>query len=236
MTRHELKEQLQHDHFTDAVSDVVSYALSNREVLIRWIIVAAVTLAVAGAAVWYLSYKSSIREQDLQAAFAVLDTPVGPPNPANPSAKSFLTQDLKTKASMKALSGVIAKDGGSRQGLIAQYYLGTLKAQNGDTQGAEADLSAVANSSNPCAPLAKIALAQLYGGQNKVQQARSLLQEMVNKPADLVSKAQAQILLAHLDETTNPQEAKKILQSLRSPNQDPAVSRAVDQLSSQLTK
>ncbi len=134
---------------------------------------------------------------------------------------------------MKAFADVVAKDSGSRQGLTAQYYLGTMKAQSGDTKGAEADLNAVANSSNPCAPLAKIALAQLYESENRVPEAQALLREMINKPTDLVSKAQAQILLARLDETTNPQEAKKILQSLKSPNQDPAVSRAVDEISSQ---
>ena len=94
----------------------------------------------------------------------------------------------------------------------------------------------MANSSNECAPLAKIALAQLYAGENKISQAQTLLREMINKPSDLVSKAQAQILLAHMEESTNPQEAKKILQSLKTPTQDPAVSRAVEQMSAQLTK
>jgi lipopolysaccharide biosynthesis regulator YciM len=131
---------------------------------------------------------------------------------------------------------VVAKDGRSRQGLTAQYYLGTLKAQSGDARGAESDLNAVVNSSNECAPLAKIALAQLYAGENKLSQAQTLLRGLVNKPSALVSKAQAQILLAHLEETTNPQDAKKILQSLKGPTQDPAVSRAVDQMSAQITK
>lgn len=137
---------------------------------------------------------------------------------------------------MKALGNVVSKDGGTRQGLFAQYYLGTLKAQNQDPKGAEADLRQVADSSSECAPLAKIALAQLYAGENRVSEAQSLLRELVNKPTDLVSKAQAQILLARLEEGSNPQEAKKILQSLKSPNQDPAVARAVDQISAQLTK
>lgn len=236
MTRHELKEQVQHDQFTDIVSHAVNYASAHREKLIRWGLLGLAVLVVIGAAMWYSSYRDSQRQQDLQAAFQVLDTPVGPANPANPSAQTFATQDAKTKASMKALSDVIAKDGGTRQGMTAQYYRGTLKAQSGDSRGAESDLNGVANSSNECAPLAKIALAQLYAGENKLPQAQTLLREMINKPSDLVSKAQAQILLARLEETTNPQDAKKILQSLKTPTQDPAVSRAVEQLSAQLAK
>ena len=87
---------------------------------------------------------------------------------------------------MKALQGVVTKDGGTREGLIAQYYLGTLKAQTGDAKGAEADLKTAAASGSETAALAKIALAQLYAGQNKISEAQSYLREIVSKPTDLV--------------------------------------------------
>ena len=231
MTRHELKEQLQHDHFTDAVSGAVIYARSHRESLTRWIIVAGIVLLVAGGAFWFMAYRNSVRQQDLENAFVILDAPVGAPSQLG---KTFATQDAKNQASMKALQDVIAKDGGTGQGLIAQYYLGTLKASTHDTKGAEADLENVANSSSECAPLAKIALAQIYSSENRTADAQRLLRDIVNKPTDLVSKAQAQILLAHLEEATNPQEAKKLLQEAKTGSQDPAVARAVSEVSSQL--
>ena len=233
MTRHELKEQVQHDQFTDSVSAVLNYVSANREKVIRWGVVAGVILLLAGSAFWFASYRRSLRQQDLQAAFAVADTPVGQ---ASPDGKSFPTQDAKTKASMKAFADVVAKDGSSREGMTARYYLGTLKAQSGDAKGAETDLSAVAASSTECAPLAKIALAQLYKSQNRVSEAQNLLRQIVNKPTDLVSKGQAQILLAQLMETSNPQEAKKMLDGLKGSGHDPAITRAADQLSAQLTK
>jgi predicted negative regulator of RcsB-dependent stress response len=230
LTRHELKESLQHDQFTDTVSNVVNYALADRRRLIRWAVILGAVLLVVGAAIWYSSYRSSVRRQDLEAAFAVLSAPVSATESAG---KSFPTQDAKTKASMKALADVVAKDGGTREGWIAQYYLGTLKAQNNDPKGAESDLNTVAGSSSECAPLAKIALAQLYTSQNKTAEAQKLLREVVDKPTDLVSKTQAQVLLAQLLQSSNPQEAKKIVQSLRTPNQSPAVTRALGQISSQ---
>jgi len=232
LTRHELKEQLQHDHFTDAVSGVVVYARSHRENVIRWSIILGIVLILGGGAFWYAAYRNALRQQDLENAFAILEAPVGAPGQLG---KTFPTQEAKTQASMKALQDVVTKDGGTRQGLIAQYYLGTLKAARQDTKGAETDLQAVANSSSECAPLAKIALAQIFAGANRVSEAQALLRDIISKPTDLVSKAQAEILLAHLDETSNPQEAKKLLQSLRAET-DPAVSRAVQQISSQLNK
>ena len=215
------------------MSEAVLYAGAHRQQVIRWV-GAAITILIAAAVVfWYSSYKSSVRERELQGAFSILDVPVGS---SSSSGKSFPNEQAKRQAAIKAFSDVVAKAGGTREGLTAQYYLGTLKAQNGDTKGAEADLTAVSNSSSECAPLAKMALAQLCAGQNRVRQARSLLEDIVNKPTDLVSKAQAQLLLARLDASTNPQEAKKILQSLRVPNQDPAVSRAADEISSEISK
>ncbi|HZS57444.1 MAG TPA: tetratricopeptide repeat protein [Bryobacteraceae bacterium] len=233
MTRHELKEQLQHDHFTDTVSGVVDYATSHRQELIRWVPIIVGILVIAGGAFWYAQYRNSAREQDLNNAFAIADRPVGP---AAPGVSTFATEDAKSQAVMKAFSDVVAKDGGSRQGLIAQYYLGTLKAKKGDVKGAEADLSRVADSGVKVAPLAKIALAGLYAADNKTPQAQSLLQSLVNKPTDLVSKSQAQILLARLEEDTNPQQAKKLLQQVRTEAKDPAVDRAVEQISSQMNK
>ncbi len=233
MTRHELKEQVQHDQFTDSVSNVLNYVSANRQKVIQWAVAALVVLLLAGAAFWFASYRRSLRQQDLQAAFRIFDTPVGQ---AAPDAKSFPTQDAKNKAALKAFSDVAAKDGSSTEGMTALYYAGTLKAQSGDAKGAETDLSAVANSSTECASLAKIALAQLYKSQNRISDAQNLLRQIVNKPTDLVSKGQAQILLAQLLESSNPQEAKKMLQSLKGAGHDPAVTRAADQLSAQLTK
>jgi predicted negative regulator of RcsB-dependent stress response len=234
LTRHELKEQLQHDQFTDAVSRSLDYITSNRERVIRWSIVAVIVLAIAGGAFWYSLHRRSVRQHDLQAAFTVLDAPVGAAT--NQFGKSFPTQEAKTQASMKALSEVVAKDGGSREGFIAQYYLGTLKAAQNDNKGAESDLKAAADSKTEIAPLAKIALAQVYATENKTAEAQDLLRSIVNNPTDLVSKAQAQVLLAHLDEKVNPQQAKNILKSLQTPNQRPAVSRAVNDLLSQASK
>jgi hypothetical protein len=235
LTRHELKEQLQHDHFTDTVSEVVGYAASHRQQLLRWVVIAAVILIVLGGAFWYARYRNSVREQDLNNAFAIADRQVGPAAPGA-GANTFPTEDAKTQASLKAFSEVVAKDGDSSQGLIAQYYLGTLKARKGDVKGAEASLSKVAESSVKVAPLAKIALAELYSGDNKMSQAQALLQSLIDKPTDLVSKAQAQILLARLLQGTNPQQAKKLLRAVTTENKDPVVARVAQQASSELSK
>ena len=232
MTRHELKEQLEHDQFTDTVSQVVNYASTHRQQVTRWAIVVVAIAVIIGGAFWYMRYTSSQREQDLNAAFAVADRPVGP---AAPAVATFPTEAAKNQAVLQAFSAVASKDGGSSEGLTAEYYVGTLKAKTGDTKGAETELSKVADSSVQIAPLAKIALAELYAGDNKMSQAQSLLRSIINKPTDLVSKGQAEILLARLEQNTNPKESQQLLHEAQQ-SKDPVIDRVAQQISTQLGK
>jgi hypothetical protein len=234
LTRHELKEQLQHDHFTDAVSGVVSYATDHRQTVIRGSIAALVILGLGFGLWWYRSSQSEQRQRELASAMSILDAQVGPPNDL---AKTYPTEDAKKDAWMKAVSAVVGKYGGTSEGLIAQYYRGTARAQKDDVPGAESDLRAVAASGGNVAPLAKIALVNLYLGEKKGVEAQTLLQELVKDPSPLVSKAQAQILQAQVDQTTNPQAAKDALKSIDpADRQRVAVKRATEELNTQLAK
>lgn len=231
MTRHDLKEQLQHDEFTDAVSNVVSYTQSHRQQVLRWTVIGVVALLIAGGVWGYLNYQKTQRQNDLSAAMMVLDAQVGPPNDFN---KTFATQDAKDAASQKALFDVVAKDGSSNEGMIALYYLTTLKAKK-DQGSTEGDFKRVADSNSDVAPLAKIALAQLYAGEKKTAQAQDLLRSIINNPTDLVSKAQAQILLAQTEAAINPQDSKTTLKAISADDEKrKAVSSAVDAVSAQL--
>jgi hypothetical protein len=234
LTRHELKDQLQHDHFTDAVSSVVSYAGSHRPALIRAGIAVAIAAILAGGIWWYLAGQSEKRQQELASAMSILDAQVGG---TSDFAKTYPTEDAKKDAFAAAVSSLVSKYQGTREGLIAQYYRGAARAQKGDTQGAESDLRIVADSGSSVAPLAKIALVNLYLGDKKGVEAQSLLQGLVKDPSPLVSKAQAQILQAQVDQSINPQAAKDALKSIdAAAQQRPPVKRAIDQLNSQFTK
>jgi len=234
LTRHELKDQLQHDHFTDAVSNVISYAGSHRPALIRAGVAVLLVAILAGGTWWYLADQSEKRQRELSSAMGILDAQVGAPNDFG---KTYPTEDAKKDAFMSAISSMVAKDQGTREGLIAQYYRGAARAQKGDVPGAESDLRTVADSSSSVAPLAKIALLNLYLGDKKGVEARTLLDGLIKNPSPLVSKAQAQILEAQVDQSTNPQAAKDALKSIEAAAQQrPPVKRAIEQVNSQFAK
>jgi hypothetical protein len=231
LTRHDLKDQLQHDQFTDAVTGAVSFAQNNRQQVIRWVIIVAAVLLVGGGIWGFLSYQKSQRENDLAAAMMVVNAQVGP---ANDYAKTYPTEDAKNDAAMKALGEVVAKDGNSNEGMIALYYRATLKAKK-DQASTEGDFKRVADSGTDVAPLAKIALAQLYVGEKKTAEAKDLLRSIISSPTDLVSKAQAQILLAQTEVASNPQDSRADLKSIDANDaKRPAVSKASDAVSAQL--
>ncbi len=234
LTRHELKDELQHDHFTDAVSNVVSYADSHRPTLIRAGIAVLVVVLLGGGVWWYLAIQSEKRQQELSSAMSIQDATVGAPNDFG---KTYPTEDAKKEAFLAAITNVATKYQGTREGLIAQYYRGTARAQKGDVSGAESDLRVVADSSSSVAPLAKIALVNLYIGDKKGVEAQTILQGLIKDPSPLVSKAQAQIIEAQVDESSNPQAAKDVLKSIDAAAQErPPVKRAVEQLNTQLAK
>ena len=236
LTRHELKDQLQHDHFTDAVSGAVTYASSHRQNLIRYGIAAALVVLIAGGVWWYMSSQREQRRQELDTAMSILDAQVGP-GATDSAVRSYPTEDAKKEAWMKALSAFISKYGGSEEGNIAQYYRGTERAQKDDQAGAESDLKVVADANSSISPLAKVALANLYLGEKKNVEAQTLLQSLTKDPSALISKAQAQILQAQLNQTTNPQAARDVLKSIDPTDKKrEAVSRAAEAITSDLAK
>jgi predicted negative regulator of RcsB-dependent stress response len=228
LTRHELKEQLQHDAFRDNVDVAVGYVATHRQQVTRYIVIASVVAVIAGLSYGVYRYQKAQREQALQSAMAIVEAPVA----AQPDGfgRSFTTQQAKDDASMKALSDVAAKYSGSDQGEAARYYLAGLQAGNQKYAEAESNFKAVAGSGSPFAALAKIGLAELYIGQGRPDQAKTLLQDLAAHPTPLVSKEQATVLLASALKAQDPKRSKQLAESLKTPTQRPAVSRAVDQL------
>ena len=229
MTRHELKE-LERDQFAAKVGSAVEYTNTHRRLVLRWAIIGLVAIAAIGGGFWFASYKRAERQADLRAAYEVAEASVG--EKASPFIKSFPTQEAKDQAMLKAMAEVASKHSGSEEGYIAEYYAATLKASRGDSAAAVANFKDVADSSAAVAAYAKLALAQIYVDQGKTQDAETLLRGLIEKPSGLVSKEQAQVVLAQLLAKKNPAASKKLLDSMdyqKMLKERPAIARAMDE-------
>lgn len=228
MTRHELKEQLQHDAFRDNVDIAVGYVALHRQQVVRWVAIALGIAILAGIGYAVYRYQQAQRDHALQAALDIAAAPVM--DKPDGFGISYTSESAKNAAEAKALSDVASHYSGSEQGDIAQYYLAGLQASEGKYADAERNFKAVANSSKPVSSLAKVGLAELYAGEGRMDEAKTILERLVANPNALVSRGQATVLLAGVLKTHDPKRARQLVDSLKGPAQTPAVSRAAEEI------
>jgi predicted negative regulator of RcsB-dependent stress response len=210
LTRKELKT----DKFALEVGHTVDWAAEHRKQLVLYGSVVAALIVVAVAVYAFLQYRNGVREQALRAALRLQDATVG----GTPSEGSvnFPTEQAKSAAVTKAFEQIANDYSGSQQAAIANYYLGTNAADRGELAAAEKYLRKTAESGyDRYASLAKLSLASVLHAEGKTAEGEKLLRDLVQHPTEFVSKDQATIALARYLAPTNPAEARKLLEPLR---------------------
>jgi hypothetical protein len=119
-----------------------------------------------------------------------------------------------------------------KAGKIARYMEGVSAMNAGDNAGAEQILKGVAGSRDAnVAALAKMSLATLYRSANRQADAVKIYKDLQDHPTDTVSKVQAQLEMAEMYESSDPQQAANIYQQIQKDNpQSPAAQIATSKL------
>lgn len=210
LTRKELKT----DKFALEVGHGLEYVSEHRSQVVRWGGIAAAALALILIIYAIVSYRAGVRDEALRNALQIQDATVGQPSPSG--APTYATADQKEAALKKSLTEVADKYSGSQQGAVARYYLGTMAADKGDMATAEKSFREVVDHANSnYASLAKLSLAPILAAQNKAADGERLLRSLISSPTSFVSKDQATIALARYLAQSNPTEARKLLEPLR---------------------
>jgi len=176
------------------------------------------TIAVAAAVLIfgytvYSRHEHTAREQALASAIRVQEAPVGAPGNG---ALSFTSQEQKDTEALRAFTDVQTRYSGSEEGQIAQYYLASIKADQGKLAEAEKLYADVAERGNKhYSSLSKYSLAQIYFADGRDAQGEKTLRELIDNPTEFVSKQQATITLARFLAPKKPAEARKLLEPLR---------------------
>jgi predicted negative regulator of RcsB-dependent stress response len=229
LTRKELKS----DKFALEVQHSVEYVSQHRQQMIRLGVPAAAVVLIVIGIFWYRNYQHNARQEALQAAMQVQNSSVGPPQ--SEFVTTFPTTDARKKAVVKSWSDLAAKYPGTDEGEIAEFFLGTNAADDGNLPEAAKHFQAAIDTGNgPYVSAAKVTLAQVYGGQGKVKEAVQLLQSVIDHPTVMVSKDAATLALAEILKTSDPQRAKKLVEPLRTSPRS-AVSKAAINLDAALS-
>lgn len=230
LTRKELKS----DKFALEVQHSVEYVSGHRQQMIRWGILGVAVVLIVVAIFWYRNYQHNAREEALHAAMLVQNSTIGPTQ--SQYVVSFPTAQARETAVVKSWRDLAAKYPGTQEGDIAEFFLGTNAADNGNLPDAVKHFQAAIDSgSGPYASEAKLALAQVYAAQGKLNDGIKLIQSVIDHPTVMVSRDAAILAMADLIKTSNPQGARKLVDPLRASTRS-AVSKAAISLDSSLSQ
>ncbi len=206
-TRQELKQ----DKFKETAADAVHWSVEHQKSITTWVIVAAVLVIVIGGGIWYHGHQSDQAAAALGAAMQINNAPVAPAGAAPPQIKTYPTNQERALAAKNAFYDVSSKFGSTPSGKIAKYMAGQKEVELGNDKVAEQDFKDIAatHDSN-ISSLAKFALAAVYRDTNRDSDAINIYKELVAHPTESVPKVQAELALADLYSTKQPEEAKKI--------------------------
>lgn len=220
------RKQIKSDRFAQEVTHTFDWVGHHKALVTRYGSIAlAVVLVVAGI-YYYVRYQAARREDAYAQAVRIDNATVGAAQPPAPGGLTFATEDQKDKARAKAFGDLTAKYHGSAEGAIAEMFLASDAADKGDLAGAEKMYKDVMDSAPEAyASLARVSLAHVEAAEGKQADADKLLRDAVAHPSVTVSKEDATIQLGRLISKDQPDEARKLLEPLRT-SPRAAVSRA----------
>jgi predicted negative regulator of RcsB-dependent stress response len=209
ITRKELKS----DKFALEIGHTVTFFEHHQKELIRFGAAAVIAVLLVVGIGAYQRNQHAAREAALAQAIRVQEAPVGQ---SGNGGLAFPSEDAKSQAALKAFTDVQAKYPGSAEGEIAQYYLGSINADQGKLAEAEKlYLDVSQKGDDKYASLAKLSLAQIYFADGRDTQGEKTLRDLMASPTIFVSKEQATIVLARYLAPKKPAEARKLLDPLR---------------------
>lgn len=209
ITRKELKS----DKFALEVGHGISFFEHHKSEAVKY---GAIAIGVAVLIFGYTVYQRgqrSTRQQALAAAIRVQEAPVGQ---SGNGGLAFPTQEAKDQETVRIFAELETRHSGSAEGEIAQYYLGSIKADQGKLAEAEKLFQGVAQKGDEkYASLSKLSLAQIFFADGRVDQGEKVLRDLMANPTVFVSSDQATISLARFLAPKKPAEARKLLDPLR---------------------
>jgi len=208
---------VKHDAFREKTMETVEYVSGHRSQIVKYGAAAVAALLLVGGTWLYREGQHTERVNALNDALKIYDANVVKEGNPPPFAIYWYRSDAeKNTAVNKAFNGLVDKYGASDEGMIAHFYLGLIANDANNNSESEKQFKIVAeNGSKDYASLAKLSLADLYKSEGKIEDGRKLIQSIIDNPTTFVSKEDATIALARLLQQSKPDEARKLLEPLR---------------------
>jgi predicted negative regulator of RcsB-dependent stress response len=224
------RKDLKSDKFALEVQHGFEFITDHKQEAIRYGSIALAALLIVGGIYLYVRHQAAARQDALAQALRIDAATVG--NKAvqevQVGAMHFNTDAEKNAALTKAMTDVAVKYSGTDEAATAEFYLASNAVDKGNLTEAEKRFKEIVDHAPAAyAALAKLSLSRVYESEGKDDQAQKLLQDLIAHPTVTVSKGEAQLRLAALIGRKNPDEARKMLEAMRTDRT--AISRAAVQ-------
>lgn len=213
------RRQLKEDKFAQTAQGAAQWATGHRQTVIWTVGVALLAALLTAGVITWRSRESDEANTQLSTAMRTLDAqivPAGSPPPAEDAGPTYPSIAERAKAAQKQFQAIADKYSTVSPGKIARYMSGIAFMQASDKTGAEKELKTAADfRDKDVAALARMALASIYRASNRAPEAIAIYKDLSEHPTVTVSKSQAQLELAEMYESTDPQQATLIYQQLQ---------------------
>ena len=208
-----LHNVIKHDQFVETVGEASEYVSGHRKQVAMYVGIGIVVAALGYGIWWYMGTQKAQRQVALGEAMGI----------AQATTSRTISEEKKV---IEAFTKVSSTYAGSKEGNIALYMLAMLDIERGESAAGEKRLKEVMGGDKEPASLAKFTMAEILQGQGKSAESEALLRELVANPTHLMPKEQATLQLARYIAKSKPEEARKLLEPLRtarSPISTPAM-------------
>lgn len=220
------RRQLKEDKFAESAKGAMQWASGHQQGTLFTVL--AIILAVALGVGLYFWHESQSEKANLALGDAIRTMEARLRAPGTPAGDdlSFTSMQERGKQAEKEFTAVADSYRWTKAGKLARFMAATAALQSGDRASAEKQLKSVADSgSSDTAPLAKLALANLYRSTGRDGEAAKIYKELIEHPVGTVSKAQAQFSLAEMYESSDPKQAETIYKQIQTENKDTAIAQ-----------
>ena len=208
------RKDLKTDKFAEDVFDIFDWASVHKAEVARYGAILVVVVLIIVGVVYYNRGQAATREEALAKALRIDDATTG--EVVQPANMHFDTEAEKDKARIQAFTELSAKYKGTQEAAVADMYLGSYAVDAGNLAEAEKRYKKVVDDGPKAyAGLARLSLAQVYSSEGKMADAEKVLRDAIANPSLTVSKEHATIVLGQLLAQSNPAEAHKLLDPLR---------------------
>lgn len=197
-----LQNVIKHDQFVETVGEATEYVSGHKKQVTMYVVIA-VVVAALGYGVWsYMGAKRAERQLALGEAMGI----------AQATTSRTTSEEKKVVDAFTKVSSTYA---GTKEGNLALYMLAMLDIERGDMAAGEKKLKEVMGGDKEPASLAKFTMAELLQGQGKTSEAETILRDLIANPSYMMPAEQSTLQLARYIAKTKPEEARKLLEPLR---------------------